>query len=176
MVGYGARQHIRKNALQHLHQEITITRKQGSFTLEESLAELVQARAGRSQGRDHPRGASRRSWSDCLAEQRSRGMSARPALQPAAIAPPASQRTASRRRRARPAPPSNCSRVAPAAIAATRASRPSASPDRTARRRSPASTAPANAATAAGASPPTTPAYITSRASALTTASLRTSR
>ena len=42
MVGYGARQHIRKNALQHLHQEITITRKQGSFTLEESLAELVK--------------------------------------------------------------------------------------------------------------------------------------
>ena len=27
MVGYGARQHIRRNALQHLHQEITITRK-----------------------------------------------------------------------------------------------------------------------------------------------------
>jgi twitching motility protein PilT len=41
MVGYGARQHIRKNALQHLHQEITITRKQGSFTLEESLTQLV---------------------------------------------------------------------------------------------------------------------------------------
>jgi twitching motility protein PilT len=41
MVGYGARQHIRKNALQHLHQEITITRRQGSFTLEESLAQLV---------------------------------------------------------------------------------------------------------------------------------------
>ena len=41
MVGYGARQHVRKNALQHLHQEITITRKQGSFTLEESLAQLV---------------------------------------------------------------------------------------------------------------------------------------
>jgi len=41
MLGYGARQHIRKNALQHLHQEITITRKQGSFTLEESLAHLV---------------------------------------------------------------------------------------------------------------------------------------
>jgi twitching motility protein PilT len=40
-VGYGARQHIRKNALQHLQQEITITRKQGSFTLEESLAQLV---------------------------------------------------------------------------------------------------------------------------------------
>jgi twitching motility protein PilT len=42
MVGYGARQHVRKNALQHLHQEITITRKHGSFTLEESLAELVK--------------------------------------------------------------------------------------------------------------------------------------
>ena len=28
MVSYGARQHIRRNALQHLHQEITITRKQ----------------------------------------------------------------------------------------------------------------------------------------------------
>src|SRR5579863_414572 len=41
VVGYGARQHIRKNALQHLHQEITITRKQGSFTMEESLAQLV---------------------------------------------------------------------------------------------------------------------------------------
>ncbi|MBZ5557327.1 MAG: PilT/PilU family type 4a pilus ATPase [Acidobacteriia bacterium] len=42
LVSYGARQHIRKNALQHLHQEITITRKHGSFTLEESLAELVK--------------------------------------------------------------------------------------------------------------------------------------
>jgi twitching motility protein PilT len=42
MISYGARQHVRKNALQHLHQEITITRKQGSFTLEESLAELVK--------------------------------------------------------------------------------------------------------------------------------------
>lgn len=42
VLGYGARQHIRKNALQHLHQEITITRKHGSFTLEESLAGLVQ--------------------------------------------------------------------------------------------------------------------------------------
>ena len=42
MVGYGARQHIRRNALQHLHQEITITRKAGSFTLEESLARLVR--------------------------------------------------------------------------------------------------------------------------------------
>ncbi len=42
MVGYGARQHIRRNALQHLHQEITITRRHGSFTLEESLARLVK--------------------------------------------------------------------------------------------------------------------------------------
>jgi twitching motility protein PilT len=42
---YGARQHIRKNALQHLHQEITITRKAGSFTFEESLARLVEAGA-----------------------------------------------------------------------------------------------------------------------------------
>jgi twitching motility protein PilT len=41
IVSYGARQHIRKNALQHLNQEITITRKSGSFTLEESLAKLV---------------------------------------------------------------------------------------------------------------------------------------
>jgi twitching motility protein PilT len=42
MIGYGARQHIRKNALQHLHQEITITRRYGSFTLEESLARLAK--------------------------------------------------------------------------------------------------------------------------------------
>jgi len=42
MVGYGARQHIRKNALQHLEQEITITRKDGSFTLEECMAGLVR--------------------------------------------------------------------------------------------------------------------------------------
>src|SRR5688500_2042815 len=42
MVGYGARQHVRKNALQHLHQEITITRRHGSFSLEESLARLVK--------------------------------------------------------------------------------------------------------------------------------------
>jgi twitching motility protein PilT len=42
VVGYGARQHIRRNALQHLHQEITITRKHGSFSLEESLVRLVK--------------------------------------------------------------------------------------------------------------------------------------
>jgi twitching motility protein PilT len=42
MVSYGARQHVRRNALQHLHQEITITRRNGSFTFEESLARLVK--------------------------------------------------------------------------------------------------------------------------------------
>jgi twitching motility protein PilT len=42
MVSYGGRQHVRRNALQHLHQEITITRKQGSITIEESLAHLVK--------------------------------------------------------------------------------------------------------------------------------------
>jgi len=41
MIAYGARQHIRHNALQHLNQEITITKRKGSFTLEESLAKLV---------------------------------------------------------------------------------------------------------------------------------------
>ena len=41
-VSYGARQHIRKNALQHLHQEIAITKKHGSITLEESLAKLAR--------------------------------------------------------------------------------------------------------------------------------------
>jgi twitching motility protein PilT len=45
VVGYGARQHIRRNALQHLHQEITITRKDGSFSLEECLARLVKTGA-----------------------------------------------------------------------------------------------------------------------------------
>lgn len=41
MVGYGAKQHIRRNALQHLSQEITMTKKVGSFSLEESLVELM---------------------------------------------------------------------------------------------------------------------------------------
>lgn len=40
---YGARQHIRKNALQHLHQEVTLSRKTGSVTMEESLAKLVRS-------------------------------------------------------------------------------------------------------------------------------------
>jgi len=54
VVSYGARQHVRRNALQHLHQEITITRKAGSFTMEESLARLVQQGAierGEAMGR-----------------------------------------------------------------------------------------------------------------------------
>ena len=42
MISYGARQHIRKNALQHLHQEMAITRKQGSISLEDSLGRLVK--------------------------------------------------------------------------------------------------------------------------------------
>ena len=42
MVGYGARQHIRRNALQHLHQEITITKRKGSFSLEDSLVQLIK--------------------------------------------------------------------------------------------------------------------------------------
>lgn len=41
VVGYGARQHIRRNALQHMHQEITLTKGKGSFTMEESLAALI---------------------------------------------------------------------------------------------------------------------------------------
>jgi twitching motility protein PilT len=42
MIGYGARQHIRHNALQHLNQEITMTKAKGSIALEESLARLVR--------------------------------------------------------------------------------------------------------------------------------------
>jgi len=43
MVAYGARHHIRRNALQHLHQEIALTKKKGSFTLEECLAQLIHS-------------------------------------------------------------------------------------------------------------------------------------
>ena len=42
MLQYGARQHIRRNTLHQLHQEITVSRKYGSFTLEECMARLVQ--------------------------------------------------------------------------------------------------------------------------------------
>jgi twitching motility protein PilT len=41
MIGIGARQHIRHNALQYLRQEITLTKKKGSFSLEDSLATLM---------------------------------------------------------------------------------------------------------------------------------------
>jgi twitching motility protein PilT len=43
MIGYGARHHIRRNNLQHLHQEIPLTKKKGSFTLEESLMTLIRS-------------------------------------------------------------------------------------------------------------------------------------
>ena len=43
MVGYGARHHIRRNNLQHLHQEIPLTKKKGSCTLEESLVTLIRS-------------------------------------------------------------------------------------------------------------------------------------
>jgi twitching motility protein PilT len=42
MVGYGARHHIRRNNLQNLHQEIPLTKRKGSFTLEESLFTLIR--------------------------------------------------------------------------------------------------------------------------------------
>ena len=60
MVGYGARQHIRKNSLQHLHQEITMTRRHGSFTLEESLTRLVKDGHRRLARRPRARRARRR--------------------------------------------------------------------------------------------------------------------
>jgi len=43
VVAYGARHHIRRNALQHLHQEIALTKKKGSFTLEDSLVQLIHS-------------------------------------------------------------------------------------------------------------------------------------
>ncbi len=43
MIGYGARQHVRRNALHHLHQEITLSKNRGSFSLEDSLVNLIKA-------------------------------------------------------------------------------------------------------------------------------------
>jgi twitching motility protein PilT len=43
MIGYGARQHVRRNALHYLHQEITLSRNRGSFSLEDSLVNLIKA-------------------------------------------------------------------------------------------------------------------------------------
>ncbi len=64
VVGYGARQHIRRNQLHQLHQEITITRKQGSFTLEDCLAGLVKERR-RGSGRGQPASESSRRLRAC---------------------------------------------------------------------------------------------------------------
>ncbi len=41
MIGLAARQHIRQNTLQYLRQDITLTKKNGSFSLEDSLAQLM---------------------------------------------------------------------------------------------------------------------------------------
>lgn len=43
IVGYGARQHIRRNALHHLHQEIALSKARGSFSMEDSLVSLIKA-------------------------------------------------------------------------------------------------------------------------------------
>jgi len=43
MVGYGARQHVRRNALHHLHQEIALSKNRGSFSMEDSLVALIKA-------------------------------------------------------------------------------------------------------------------------------------
>ena len=67
MVGYGARQHIRRNALQHLHQEIDDHAQAGSFTFEESLAQLVkQGLVERARTRSAARHTSRNSSSCCI--------------------------------------------------------------------------------------------------------------
>jgi twitching motility protein PilT len=72
IVGYGARQHIRKNALQHLHQEITITRAAGSFTMEECLAQLV-ARGAVDAEEARARARHREELDGLLASQKPRG-------------------------------------------------------------------------------------------------------
>ena len=79
MVSYGARQHIRKNALQHMHQEMTITRRLGSFTLEESLAQLVKTGPGRTPGRARPRRARRGTGAAARAEVTASSTDAPPA-------------------------------------------------------------------------------------------------
>ena len=60
MIGYGARHHIRRNALQHLHQEIAITKKKGSFSLEESLVTAGPQRQHRPRRRPAMRHSPRR--------------------------------------------------------------------------------------------------------------------
>ena len=60
MVGYGARQHIRKNALQHLHQETTITPQGGLVHARGVPCPARPRRAGRMAGCARARGAHRR--------------------------------------------------------------------------------------------------------------------
>ena len=54
MVSYGARQHIRKNALQHLHQEMTITRQAGIVHARGIAGAAREAGARRPPGRCSP--------------------------------------------------------------------------------------------------------------------------
>src|SRR5437763_1972275 len=51
MVGYGARHHVRRNNLQYLHQEIPLTKKRGSFTLDVPVADERQQRGHRARRR-----------------------------------------------------------------------------------------------------------------------------
>ena len=67
MVGYGARQHIRKNALQHLHQEITITRKHGLVHARGVAGAARQGRARRSARRARRARPTSKSSSSCSA-------------------------------------------------------------------------------------------------------------
>ena len=94
MVSYGARQHIRKNALQHLHQEMSLTRKQGSLTLEDSLGAAGEGGPDHGSRRRGPRGTSRR------ARKHSAGLGATKARR----ATKAQFLSSSRRRRSRSVP------------------------------------------------------------------------
>ena len=59
LVSYGARQHVRRNALQHLHQEITITRK-ARLVHDGGIARASRPAGGdRTGGGDRPRRARR---------------------------------------------------------------------------------------------------------------------
>ena len=72
-VGYGARQHIRKNALQHLHQEIAITRKPGLDHAGGVAREARPRRRRRDRRSPRPRGAPGR-----VRELPQRGLRVRP--------------------------------------------------------------------------------------------------
>ncbi len=60
MIGYGARQHIRRNALQHLHQEITMTKKERLLRARGIARPAHQQRTHRPRGRAALRHPSRR--------------------------------------------------------------------------------------------------------------------